>query len=391
MDTRCVADTKLFKIEGASSQILKWKEYRLKICIQQNTLSLNESCEITVKVLFGGMFKLSKGKLISFIYDIYVSKQLLKPVQLTIPHCTYLVTRDQITFLSFVKASIDESVRPCEFKLEKEGQFCCNKTFGQIYLSESCIMAIVKLSPDHLRQNRISDKQLLSESSDDDNDVDIPPKVEHTTRRLSSANKDECFLVCRSMLVTSNFPDYYNKFDPLLLIWNQEISPNFFPNLITNLCKSSEFSYAPPESRKVIHPSRNIISLMCTNVGGKVHFVEAVNLIEIRYSGKPENCYIIRKTIVKEVEVVVKDFPEMGCFKEQFYCKICDTTEHCCSLNEDKTTITCPNDKGSCNIDRKGQLPWFEPEIQGEFSTTTTVIFFSFISCTVKIKYSLVF
>lgn len=369
MDTRCVVAKMVFKIEGTSSQVFKWKEYRFKIDVRENTLSLNESCEITVKVLVGGMFKLSKGKLISFIYDIYVSKQLLKPVKLTIPHCAYLVIQDQIPFLSFVKASIDESIRPCEFKLEKEGQFYCNKPYGKISLSESCIMAIVKLSSDHLRANDIFDKQSLSDSSDDDNDVNLPAELEHSIRRLSSAHQEECFLVCRSMLETPNFPDCYYKFDPLLLRWNLLKLPlNFFPKLVTNLCKSSDFLYAPPESGKVMNlSSRNIISLMCT-VGGKVHLVEAVHLLEIRYSGEPENCCIIRKAIAKGViEVVGNDFREMESFQEQFYCKMCKPSEHCCSVNVDKTKITCPYDKGSCDIDQKRQLPWFKSEIQSKF------------------------
>ena len=371
IDTRCVADKKVFKIEGKySSRPFKWKEYGLKIHIPQDSLSLNESCEIIVNVLFGGVFMLSEGKLISFIYDIYVSKQLLKPVQLTIPHCAYLVTQDQIPFLSFVKASVDESVhqRPCEFKPEKEGKFYCNKPYGQISLHESCIIAIVRLSLG-CRQNDIPDECLLSEYSDDDDDnnVDLPAELEYSTRRLSSAQPDECFLVCRSMLVTSNFPDYYNKFDPLLLTWKRELSPIFFPKLITNLCESSEFSYAPPESGKVNHhSSRNIISLMCT-VGGKVHLVEDVNLIEIRYSGEPKNCCTIRKTFVKEVKVVVNDFPEMENFEEQFYCTKCNSSTHYCILNQDKTKITCPDDGGSCDINPTRQLPWFEPEIHGEF------------------------
>ena len=368
MDTRLVVAKRSFKIEGESSQILKWKEYRLKICVQQNTLSLNESCEITVKVLVGGMFKLSNCKLISFIYDIYVSKQLLKPVQLTIPHCAYLVTRDQITFLSFVKASIKESICPCEFKLEKEGQFCCNNSYGQIFLPESCIMAIVKLSSVHLRQNCICDEQLLSELSDDDNDVDLPAELEHTARRLSSANKDEWSLVCTSMLETSNFPDYYDKFDPLLLRWNRELPLKFLPRLVTKLCNKFKFSCGPPKSGRMMHSSRNIISLICSKFGGKVHLVDTVHLLEIRYSEEPENCHFIRETIINEIiEVVDNDFPEMGSFEEHFYCAICKPSEHCCSLNEDKTKITCPFDKGSCNIDQKRQLPWFKPGIQSKF------------------------
>ena len=367
MDTRCVVGKIVFKIEGISSQVFEWKEYHLKIRVQEKTLPENESCEITVKVLFGGMFKLSKGKLISFIYDIYVSKQLLKPVKLTIPHYAYLVTQDQTPFLSFVKASIDESVRPCEFKLEK-GQFYCNKPYGKISLSESCIIAVAKLSPDHLRQVDISDEQLLSESSDDDKDVNLSAELEHSIRRLSSASQDECFLVCRSMLETSNFPACYNKFDPLLLRWNQNLPPTFFPKLVTKLHQSTEFSNAPPESGKVMHhSSRNIISLMCTNFGGKVLLVETDHLIEIHYSGEPKDCCFIREAIVKEVKVVVSDFSGMENLKEEFYCKICNTTEHACSLNLYKTIITCPYDGGTRGIDQKRQLPWFKPGIQSKF------------------------
>ena len=106
---------------------------------------------------------------------------------------------------------------------------------------------------------------------------------------------------------------------------------------------------------------------MCTNVGGKVHFVvETDHLIEICYSGESKNCCCIRETIVKEVKVVVNEFSGMENFEEEFYCKICNITKHCHSLNEDKTNITCPYNEGSCDVDQTHQLPWFKPEVQGE-------------------------
>ena len=95
--------------------------------------------------LVGGQFVLPVDtELISVVYDISVSKPLLKPVKLEIQHCAHLVTEDHTSYLSFATASIDQPVLPYQFKLEDGGEFRPGDQYGSISLSEFSLKSIIK-------------------------------------------------------------------------------------------------------------------------------------------------------------------------------------------------------------------------------------------------------
>ena len=141
----CIGGEKLFLIQGDSPQFLNWEEYGLRITVSQGTMSPTETNEIAVTALVGGQFKLpEETELISAVYAISVSKPLLQSVKLEIQHCADIVTQDHTSYLSFARASVNQSVLPYQFELEKGGQFFPCEQYGSIYLTQFSLKGVVK-------------------------------------------------------------------------------------------------------------------------------------------------------------------------------------------------------------------------------------------------------
>ena len=145
-----IGNDKLFLIQGDSPQFFNWEQYGLRIAVPQGTLSPTDTCEVSVAALVGGQFQLpEESELISAVYNITVSKPLLKPVKLEIQHCACLVTRDHTRYLSFATASIQQSTTlPYKFQLQEGGQFYPGDQYGSINLTNFCLKAIVKSRTD---------------------------------------------------------------------------------------------------------------------------------------------------------------------------------------------------------------------------------------------------
>ena len=140
-----VGDKNLFLIQGDCPQSFNWEEYGLRISVPQGTLSVKETCVISVRSLVGGQFTFPKGtQLVSVIYTVSISKPLLKPVKLEIQHCAHLVTQGHTSYLSFVIASSKQPVLPYQFQLLKGGQFYPGNRYGSISLSHFCLLGIIR-------------------------------------------------------------------------------------------------------------------------------------------------------------------------------------------------------------------------------------------------------
>ena len=146
----CIGNDQLFLIQGDSPQILNWEQYGLRITVPQGALSPTDTCEVSMAALVGGQFQLpEESELISAVYNISVSKPLLKSIKLEIQHCGRLVTRDHTSYLSFVTASIQQStILPYKFQLQEGGQFYPGDQYGSINLTHFCLKAIVKSRTD---------------------------------------------------------------------------------------------------------------------------------------------------------------------------------------------------------------------------------------------------
>ena len=186
-----VGDKNLFLIQGDCPQSFNWEEYGLRISVPQETLSVKETCVISVRSLVGGQFTFPKGtQLVSIIYTVSIAKPLLKPVKLEIQHCAHLVTEDHTSYLSFVIASSKQPVLPYQFQILKGGQFYPGNQYGSISLSHFCLLGIIKslfcpigmlLSSDNTSsdttstvitsQPSVSESQEITTSSSDDHET----------------------------------------------------------------------------------------------------------------------------------------------------------------------------------------------------------------------------
>ena len=143
----CIGEEEIFLVQGNFAQIFNWERYGLRITVLEGTLSPTDTVEVSVSALVGGQFQLPEGtELISAVYNISVSKPLLKPVELKIQHCADLVTEKHTQYLSFATALISPSILPYQFQLQEGGQFSPGDQYGSISLSidSCCLKAIVK-------------------------------------------------------------------------------------------------------------------------------------------------------------------------------------------------------------------------------------------------------
>ena len=170
----CIGSDKLFLIQGDSPQILNWEKYGLRITVPQETLSPTDTCEVSVAALVGGQFQLpEESELISAVYNISVSKPLLKPVKLEIQHCADIVTQDHSSYLCFGTASVNTEL-PYQFQLKDGGLFHPGDQYGSICLSQFSLWCTVKNYIKRLLRYPIS-----SGSSSDDEFFDaLEPSIQ---------------------------------------------------------------------------------------------------------------------------------------------------------------------------------------------------------------------
>ena len=158
----CIGGEKLFLIQGDSPQFLNWEQYGLRIIVPQDTLSPNDTSNVVLTALVGGKFKFPEDvELISAVYDISVSKPLLKPVKLEMQHCADLVTENHTFYLSFATALADQPTLPYQFQLKDGGQFRPGDQYGSIFLTHYCLIAIVKSHSDPFRSNNAFMSEIL--------------------------------------------------------------------------------------------------------------------------------------------------------------------------------------------------------------------------------------
>ena len=142
----CVAGKELFLVQNNSHKVytlLNWEEYGLRITIPHEAVPLYDTVEVAITALVGGEFILPEDtELVSAVYAISVSKQLLKPVQLEIQHCVSIEKPADSNYLSFATAPSDEA--SCEFQPVGGGEFSVRSRYGSIYITEFSLWSIIK-------------------------------------------------------------------------------------------------------------------------------------------------------------------------------------------------------------------------------------------------------
>ena len=138
-----VAGKEIFLIQGANAHQMSWKEYGLNISISEGSLAPSEIAMISVVALAGGPFIFPENTvLVSAVYAISVSRQLLKPFKLELQHCVRLKEQSQTKFLKFVTAPISSKNLPLQFTPIEGGEFPIGSSYGSVKRGKYCLMGI---------------------------------------------------------------------------------------------------------------------------------------------------------------------------------------------------------------------------------------------------------
>lgn len=182
-----ILEEKLFLIKGDSHQYFNWENYGVRIDVPKDTLSSEETCEISVGALVGGNFNLPENtELISAIYILASSKSLSRPVYVEIEHCAYLSIPQHSDLLRFVKV-LDLDKVPYQLQKTEGGEFHFNSRYGRLVFLDSTMIGIVKsllfkTEPvDQLDQHTASASNLRESIITEDSDILSPsrPVISH--------------------------------------------------------------------------------------------------------------------------------------------------------------------------------------------------------------------
>ena len=160
---------------------------------------------------------------------------------------------------------------------------------------------------------------------------------------------------------------YMTHIDPLVLTWNvpQDTKPKPVPQgllpalVVTLLHRQNSPVFSLPASDSSQY--RNAVRLPCTKLGGGILLVDSVYHLYIYYSGKADGCFAIRNAIIDGISQVFEKFsynPNRLTYTEVFFCP---THDGCfCSVDDDRTILTCWKDHSVIPLCRQRKLPWFD-------------------------------
>ena len=115
--------------------------------IPQGSLRANETCNVFLKAIVHGKFEFPKNtKLVSGVYAIAMTRELLQPATIEIEHCVDLKTMDQCNCLGFVRAYCTQKSLPYTFENIPGGSFYPGTTTGKMSLTKFSMLAIVQMS-----------------------------------------------------------------------------------------------------------------------------------------------------------------------------------------------------------------------------------------------------
>ena len=282
----CVAEHKLFLLQNDSSQFLNWEEYGLRIAIPQGAVQQSDTVEVAITALVGGEFILPEDtELVSAVYDISVSKPLLKPVQLEIQHCVSIEKPAHSNYLSFATAHSD--CPPYHFQPVKGGNFPIGNQYGSILLSGFCKLLIFYFK----KIFRISSHSQSSVSSSSDNyDIisitDVPPQspsadaLPSPTHAQSSPSDNT-----PSVPPDDTLPSPSNT-SPLTTDTAVSLSPSSNPPLSSSpaIVSSSSVPLSPPSTDNTAASSANVLVESSSSISSTVddslqHSVKGIIII----------------------------------------------------------------------------------------------------------------
>ena len=134
-----IAGKKLFCLQGDRSDSFTWEKYGFRLHCPKGAVS--KDTEVAITALATGSFKIPKNTvLVSVVYEISVSKPLLKSLKIELQHCVDLRNTGQTGCLKFVRSPLKF---PYQLSPVEGGSFSVGNRYGSIERDDFCAMGIV--------------------------------------------------------------------------------------------------------------------------------------------------------------------------------------------------------------------------------------------------------
>ena len=134
-------------------QTVDWEKFGFKLHIPSDAFSDSEQyLNITIGISLSGNFKfLTNTTLVSAVYYVEMSPELLQPVTMEIEHCVITKEEEHFQALSFVTAAIQPGYLLYNFNALSGGVFSTSNSWGSIQVSSFSLNALTSNSTDSLR------------------------------------------------------------------------------------------------------------------------------------------------------------------------------------------------------------------------------------------------
>ena len=194
--------------------------------------------------------------------------------------------------------------------------------------------------------------------------------------KIPSPNDTKYFIPCVLDTIDDQSQNVCDEnVETLFLTWEDQLIPDgLFTSLVVfllGLDSPTQFQLG-----NVIH--RNKVVLKCRYFGGRLHLLDQVKWLAIRYFGPCHNCYTIRRLILEGMKSIVDRFSwntSLALTQEVFRCKLPQCTIpsfHFCQLAECGPMLNCDESDTSSDADNTRHLSWFDAK--GMYYTILPII-----------------
>ena len=230
-----------------------------------------DTVEVAITALVGGEFILPEDtEQVSAVYAIFVSKPLLKSVQLEIQHCVSIEKPAHSNYLSFATAPSDQP--PYQFQPVKGGIFSVGNQYGSIFLSGFSIWSIIKKKfrrRGHSQSSRASSH--INSLSSTDSPLSPLPQSPSSTDALPSPTHAQPFPADNTPSDTLPPPSTISSSlttdtacVPLSLSSNPPLSSS--PAIVS----SSSVPLSPPSTNDTVASSANVSVVSSSSISSTV-------------------------------------------------------------------------------------------------------------------------
>lgn len=133
-----------FEFTADKTRLFDWEGYGIKITVPSGAIRSGETCQITLRVITSGQFNFPKhSDVVSGVYWIHSTHQLLKPVDVVIKHCAVLRSINDCNQMKFIIARCNQEDLPYNFSIKNGSFSSCSKQEGLVALKSFSFISTI--------------------------------------------------------------------------------------------------------------------------------------------------------------------------------------------------------------------------------------------------------